>query len=367
MNHRRICVVFNGLMWISIIASASAESLAADVAPAAGPAKQKQAFEWSNPLPFRYVEGQTEARTEIRDPCIIREGDTYYLTFTMWPFRNREEKHLDEPNQGGAPGIALYASKDLKDWRFEKWLVKSADLPENCPYKNRFWAPEIHKINGKFYLIFTADNWIKKEHNPAGTWGTAGYSFIGVADAVNGPYEHITYIKGGTCDMTLFGDGDGQVYAIKPKGDVYLQKIDLSRLAEGEARFVGAEKKVVACRNDDIGLAANPEYLEGPWMEKINGRYCLFFAAICKDAKFPDLLGYRTGVAYAERIEGPYAKDPRGAVFFGGHLAVFDGPGGGKWFSYRWEQDRKARGLLCIDPLEMDGKGRIQAKESIGP
>lgn len=31
-------------------------------------------------------------------------------------------------------------------------------LPENGPYKNCFWAPEIHKMRGRFYLVFTADN-----------------------------------------------------------------------------------------------------------------------------------------------------------------------------------------------------------------
>jgi len=68
---------------------------------------------WSNPLPLRYVEGQTAPRTEIRDPCILREGDTYHLTFTMWPFRGRDERFLKEPNQGGSPGIAMYTSRDL--------------------------------------------------------------------------------------------------------------------------------------------------------------------------------------------------------------------------------------------------------------
>jgi xylan 1,4-beta-xylosidase len=116
---------------------------------AAGPA-----FTWSNPLPFEHSEGQTAPRREIRDPCIIRESDRYYLVFTMWPFRGREEKYLAEPNAGGSPGIVLYSSPDLKAWKFESWLVKSSDLPANCPYKHRFWAPEIHKMGGKFYLVF---------------------------------------------------------------------------------------------------------------------------------------------------------------------------------------------------------------------
>ena len=322
-------------------------------APEAEPRKAPQA----RPLPFQYTEGQTAPRDEVRDPCIIRDGDRYYLTFTMWPFRNREESRLGEPDQGGSPGIALYASKDLKAWTFAKWLVKSSELPENCPYKNRFWAPEIHKINGKHYLIFTADNWIKKEYNPAGSWGTAGHCFIGVADSVEGPYEHITWVSGGTCDMSLFGDSDGQVYALKPKRDLFIQKIDLGQLERDQVKWAGPEERVVPCGNADIGLAASPEYLEGPWLEKIGHVYCLYYAAIYKDAACPELLGYRTGAAYAESLRGPWRKDPRGQVFFGGHAAAFDGPDGRKWFSYRWEQDNSARGRLCADPVPGDAQG----------
>lgn len=321
---------------------------------------------WSNPLPFEYVEGQTAPRREVRDPCIIREGGTYYLVFTMYPFSNREPRRLNLPNQGGSPGIALYSSADLRSWTFVNWLVKSSTLSDECPYKNRFWAPEIHKFGGKFYLVFTADNWIDGKYNKPGKWGSAGYSFIGVADQVTGPYEHICYVEGGTCDMTLFADDDGLTYAIKPKRDVYIQPIDLTRLSQDQVGFVGPEKKVVANSNDDIKAPTNPDYLEGPWLEKIGKRYYLFYAEIYKDRAFPAYLGYRTGVAYADRVEGPYRKDERGQVFFGGHLAVFDGPDDRKWFAYRWEKDARARGLLCIDPIDLDRDGKVQATESLG-
>lgn len=312
---------------------------------------------------FRYAEGQAEPRREVRDPCVIREGDTYHLVFTMWPFRGREENRLAEPDQGGSPGIAMYASKDLKAWTFERWLIRASDLPESCPYKDRFWAPEVHKIGGKFYLIFTADNWIAGKYNRPGNWGNAGYSFVGVADKVGGPYEHVTYVEGGTCDMTLFGDADGRTYAIKPKGDVFLQQIDLSRLGEGKVSWVGEERKVVSCRNDDIGLSASPEYLEGPWLEKVGQRYCLFYAALYREGSRPDLLGYRTGVAYASSMAGPWEKDARGAVFFGGHLAAFDGPDGGKWLAYREEEHGATRGLLRVAPFALDAAGRVRASE----
>ncbi len=298
---------------------------------------------------FEYTEGQTAPRSEVRDPCIIRDGAAYFLVFTMYPFRNREEKHLQEPNQGGSPGIALYSSPDLKAWTFVNWLVKSSDLPDDCPYKNRFWAPEIHKIAGKFYLIFTADNWLKKEYNPAGTWGSAGYAFVGVADKITGPYQRISYIKGAACDTTLFGDADGKTYAFIPRGDIDVQEIDLNAM-----KLVGQPKRIVTADNSDIGVAAKPEYLEGPWVKKIGSTYCLFYAAIYKDQRHPDWLGYWTGVAYADHPLGPWKKDPRGKVFLGGHLAVFDGPDGRPWLSYRGESGGSTHGKLCIAPLELE-------------
>lgn len=319
-------------------------------------------FNWSNPLRFEYSEGQTAPRREIRDPCIVREGDCYYLVFTMWPFRGREEAHLAEPDAGGSPGIALYASPDLKSWKFKSWLVKSSALPADCPYKHRFWAPEIHKIAGKFYLIFTADNWAEKEYNPAGSWGSAGYAFVGVADRIAGPYEHITCIPGGACDTTLFEDQDGRTYTFIPAMDIFLQEIDLSRLREDRVRLVGERRKIVTADNSDIGLAARPEYLEGPWATKIGGRYVLFFAGPYSREKFPEQEGYWAGAAYAESLSGPWEKDPRGQVFWGGHLAVFDGPDRRLWFSYRGEKIRESRGLLCIDPFELDPSGKIRCE-----
>lgn len=319
-------------------------------------------FSWSNPLPFEY-EALGMSRRELRDPCIVREGDTYYLTFTVWPFANREESRMQLPNQGGSPGIQLHSTKDFKNWKFENWLVKANELPEDCPYKNRFWAPEIHKIGGKFYLIFTADNWIRKEYNPAGTWGTAGYAFVGVADKITGPYEHITYIDGGACDTSLFEDADGKTYAIIPAYNVFVQSIDLTQLDRGEVRLIGERRLAVTAKNDDIAMRIEPDYEEGPWMIRKDDRYWLFYAGPYREAKNPlERCGYWMGVAYGDGPLGPWTKDPRGQVFLGGHVSVFVGPDGEHWFAYRGEGPGESRSLLCIDPFTTGSDGRIKCQ-----
>ena len=305
----------------------------------------------SNPFDFEYADNEGMMRREVRDPAIIREGDTYYMTFTMWPFANREDGRMNLPNQGSSPGIQLFSSRDLKTWKPENWLVKSADLPVDSPYKHRFWAPEIHKLNGKFYLIFTADNWSKPEYNPAGNWGAAGYAFVGVADKVTGPYRHITYIEGGACDTTLFADKNGAIWAVMPKYDIFIRKIDLTRLDQGEVKWLGPETKIVSCDDADTLLGQKPNYLEGPWVERIGDKYVLFHAETFDN-------GYWTSAATADNPLGPWTKDARGQLFEGGHLAVFDGPDGRKWLSYRREQNALQRGLPAASPIDFIG-GRV--------
>jgi len=292
---------------------------------------------------------------EVRDPCIVREGGTYYLVFTMWPFANREENRMALRDSGSSPGIRIFKSKDLKHWQPGPWLVRSADLPADCPYKHRFWAPEIHKIGRKFYLAFTADNWTKKEYNPAGSWGAAGYAFVGVADKITGPYRHITFVPGGPCDMSLFADRDGKTYAVSPKYDIFVQPIDLTQIEQDVVRLTGKETRAVQCLDGDV----SPEYLEGPWMERFGSKYVLFYAELFKRGLHP---GYWTGVAYADSPFGPWTKDVRGKVFEGGHIAVFDGPGGRKWISYRSEYEDRDRGLLSALPVQLDPVGRIDVE-----
>jgi beta-xylosidase len=310
----------------------------------------------AQPLPFRY-ESQGGFREEVRDPCIVQENGTYHMVFTMWPFANREEERLGLEDNGSSPGIRMFTSRDLKSWKPGPWLVKASDLPATAPYKHRFWAPEIHKIGRRFFLIFTADNWLEKKANPAGSWGTAGYCFVGVADRIGGPYRHITYVPGAPCDTSLFADRDGKVYAVMPKGDVFVQPIELTDIEKDKVRLVGRERRAVTCRNDDIPFPASPEYLEGPWMERFGNHYALFFAELFKGGATP---GYWTGVAYASSPLGPWTKDPRGQVFEGGHLSVFKDPKGQRSLSYRGEHDDTNRGRLFVQPFHLGRSGRVE-------
>jgi hypothetical protein len=306
---------------------------------------QAETFTYQNPNSFP---------EEIRDPCIIKDGGLYYIVYTVWPFTHHVDKDPEKPDYNSSPGIKLWSSPDLENWTFENWLVKSSELPDTCAYKHRFWAPEIVKLGGRFYLVFTADNWIDESYNHEGSNGL--FAFVGVADVVTGPYEHITYLKDGRCDTHLFEAYDGRTYAALPEGNMSVQEIDLSRIDEGVISYIGPRIKAYDCDNSDIGMSDSPDYLEGPWVIRSNGKYIMLNASPYNESSS----GYWAGAAYANDPMGPWTKDPRGKVFWGGHMAVFEGPDGGHWFCYRGEEHRETWGRLCIDPFSIAPDGTIQ-------
>ncbi len=69
--------------------------------------------------------------------------------------------------------------------------------------------------------------------------------------------------------------------------------------------------------------------------------------------------GYSVGTGTADNIWGPDQKQPQ--VFLGGHIAVFTGPDGKEWLSYRGESGGRAQGRLCVDPIPFNADGSIRA------
>ncbi len=80
------------------------------------------------------------------------------------------------------------------------------------------------------------------------------------------------------------------------------------KLGQDKGTLVGKEDMTVPCSNADIELSAKSDYLEGPWLEKIGDTYCLFFAEIFRDEKDTAFFGYRTSVAYADSMKGPWKR-----------------------------------------------------------
>lgn len=97
----------------------------------------------------------------IRDPFILKEGDTYYL------YGTRAKDFGKKVN-----GFDVYTTKDLIHFSEPKVCFDSGKWDMNREVN---WAPEVHKYNNSYYMLatFTKENglrgvYILKSDNPDG-------------------------------------------------------------------------------------------------------------------------------------------------------------------------------------------------------
>src|SRR4051812_34631731 len=124
----------------------------------------------------------------LADPFIYREGDTYYLYGTA-----------------AANGLLVWTSQNLVDWQLRGYAFHRTKQTWSHEH---FWAPELFKQNGKYYLHFTAlggpgDKPVRR-------------IVLSEGDSPLGPFHETKapWFDAGqtTIDSDVFRDDDGQLY-----------------------------------------------------------------------------------------------------------------------------------------------------------
>ncbi len=107
---------------------------------------------------------------QIRDPFILPDEaqGLYYL------FGTTDRNCWIGPGSG----FNCYKSRDLRDWTGP---ISAFRAPEGFWGTSNFWAPEVHRFNGRFYMLasFKADECYRATQ-------------VLVSDAVEGPYAPLT-------------------------------------------------------------------------------------------------------------------------------------------------------------------------------
>ena len=302
-------------------------------------------FRYQNPI------GHGDARG-IRDAQILRHADKWYLTGTVPGF------YMGEDN----PGVRLFESDDLLNWRDAGLLIDRRTIPDDAWYRDRFWSPELHQWRGRWYLTFTSCNESQKHYFQL-YWGLA------VADHITGPYEVLTKerppafeIGGG--DATLFVEDD-DAYALWSCGCLYCSRIDLRN-----GKLLGEPWKTIC--HSEIPTNWDGVGIEAPYVVKHDGLYHLFYSSWSR--------GYEVGHATAPFLKGPWTKrgpvygafdqkylaglttppehDPSSPFMGAGHNAVFTGPDGQLWLSCHGMLKNNVP-KVCIDPIPFDTGGHI--------
>lgn len=304
-------------------------------------------FTWTNPL----------NGLEFRDTHIIPHDGRFYAVGTCEPFWG-----------GPNPGVKLYSSDDLRNWKFEKLLIDAFALDSNVWYRDRFWAPELRKIGSTWYLTFNCQNNSGSYADP----DMKHFHACGVATAseITGPYTVRTHEKPLTSfpsnDISLFEDEDNRVYAFFNNGWTNIHKIFVAEL---DTVTVTLKEEPVELFSQSSGSAWDSNGIEGAHVIKHEGTYYLFYSSWT--------MGYAVGYATATNVYGPWKKydknplfgaysrdgksyivregvvieDPQSPLINAGHNQVFTGPDGRMWTSYHGNIKGEAKTKTLIDPL----------------
>lgn len=164
----------------------------------------------------------------VRDPYIVLDGDTYYMYATS-----------------GDTTLSYYYSDDLENWEPGGTCF---EIPHDFWAYKDVWAAEVHKYNGKFYLLVS----LKGKNGLRGTQ-------IAVASSPKGPFVPIsdkaaTPENQSCIDGTLFVDA-GVPYIIYSHDwpdnyvksiDAYVGEICYARLSDDLTCIVGEPRRIFA-------------------------------------------------------------------------------------------------------------------------
>jgi beta-xylosidase len=308
---------------------------------------QEKSFEYQNPIKNGIDGG-------MRDCQVFEDDGRYYLVGTSYPFWYwSKEKN---------PGVKIYSSDDLLNWKFEKLLIERSKLDSTVWYLDRFWAPEIHKIKGKYHLLFNCQNESTVNYKVKGQ-----HSGVAISDNLLGDYKVLTHDKPYTRgnDLTFFEDKDRKIYSFFNRDKIiHVAEVDLENMkpkAEPVQCFSAGDMK----NGDWDGIG-----IEGAYCILKDGTYYLFYSSWSR--------GYEIGYATAKHPLGPWGKyegnpiygaqipmrcEKNNLKFTGdldspwaevGHNEVFTGPDGRLWISCHGKLKGERKPYLVIDPIEFE-------------
>lgn len=192
----------------------------------------------------------------------------------------------------------LRKSNDMTAWSDAKVALLPSGVAPWANNGNRNWAPELHGKEGQFLAYYTASN--KSDKLSIGAQS---------APAITGPWKDLgrTLLVDdqniGVIDANFFQDDDGKKYLfwkrdsnqIGAKVSIYAQQ-----LADDGLSFAPGTTRTLIANNNPASWEGG--VIEATWLYKRGGYYYLFYSGNVYDSR------YRTGVARATSLLGPYIK-----------------------------------------------------------
>ena len=214
---------------------------------------------------------QAGSELALADPCVLLDDGVYYAYGTYSP-----------------DGILVYQSEDLRTWKPCGHALHKSNTTEN----QKFWAPEVVKRNGQYYMYYSANERL----------------YVAVSQSPLGPFRQVAgpMLDEGSIDGSPFLDDDGkwyfflvrfrkgnQIWVARMTDDgLGLQKETLHLCVSAEDEWEKDDAHFPGCR-----------VAEGPNVWKHDGRYYLTYSANHYQSH-----KYGVGVAVSENILGSWKK-----------------------------------------------------------
>ena len=226
--------------------------------------------------------------SNIGDPYIMQEGDTYYLYATSNSVVHR--------------GFFVWTSKNLVQWE-RHWLAFDNTLEGNEWGKSDFWAPEVFKLGTSFYMVYSAraaDGKLKlalaKSDDPLGPFKNFKTPLLDSSIAC--------------IDGDFFMDDDGKLYLYYVKdcsenivNGKHVSQIYVQQMMPYSFYLIGDPVLCVQPSQSWEHPWADWQWNEGPYVMKHAGQYYLMYSA--NYFASPD---YAIGYATADSPLGPWTK-----------------------------------------------------------
>ncbi|MBQ7814437.1 MAG: glycoside hydrolase family 43 protein [Thermoguttaceae bacterium] len=243
-----------------------------------------------------------------------------------------------------------FSSTDLVNWTKHERVLTNEEVKWA---RRAMWAPSVVEKDGKYYFFFGAND----VHE-----GEIGGIGVAVADKPEGPYKDylgkplVNEIVNGAqpIDQFVFQDDDGTWYMIYGGW----RRCNIVKLKDD---FTG----LVPFEDGTIYREITPKnYVEGPWVKKINGKYYFMWSEGGWTGP-----NYKVAYAISDSLFGPHERigeiispDPKIAMG-AGHHSFLQTPSGNWYAIYH----RRPVGIntrdhreTCIEKMEFNADGTIK-------
>ncbi len=218
------------------------------------------------------------------DPSICRQGEDYYMAVSSFEW---------------FPGIPIYHSKDMKNWRLLTHALndeQTADL-RRLPSAKGVWAPCLTwcEEEGLFYLMYSIMNSMNARFFDVD-------NYLITAPSIEGPWSQPVYIHSAGFDPSMLHDDDGRKWVAslewETREDYHKPGTICVVEYDQEAKHIVGKPKRIWAGGTRRGC------IEGPHIYKRDGYYYL----ICAEGGTG--YGHSVTVGRSKDVFGPYDSDP---------------------------------------------------------